>query len=355
MTRIRLDYIYEFRDRHGKIRRYFRRPGFKRIPLPGVPGSDEFMMAYQLALTGQMQRVEIGATRTKPGTVAAAVVSYYNSVAFQSFSPETRRTRRNTLERFRSEHGDKRVALLHRNHIDRLVAAKAGTPAMARNFLKTIRGLMQHCIAQELRSDDPTQGVKRAKIKTAGFATWTEEQIATFEAHHPIGSRARLAFALLLYTGQRRSDVLKMGRQHVQNGAISVRQQKTGAVLEIPLHSNLQTVIEATPNDHLTFLVTEFGNPFSPAGFTNLFRRWVRAAGLLKGISAHGLRKACCRRLAEAGCSASEIMSISGHTSLREVQRYCARADQARMARSAIQSISGAAVMKTRTSVGKPE
>jgi integrase len=352
MTRLKLNFIHEFRDRHGKIRRYFRRPGYKRIPLPGAPGSEEFMTAYQIALTG-LRQTEIGASKTKPGTVAAAVVSYYNSSAYQSLAIETRRTRRITLERFRAEHGDKRIALLHHNHIDHMVAAKARTPAMARNFLKTIRGFMQHCLAQELRTDDPTQGIKSAKIKTEGFATWTEEQIATFEAHHPIGSRARLAFALLLYTGQRRSDVLKMGRQHVQNGAISVRQQKTGAVLEIPLHSDLQAVIEATPNDHLTFLVTEFGNPFSPAGFTNLFRRWVKAANLPLGISAHGLRKACCRRLAEAGCSASEIMSISGHSSLREVQRYCARADQARMARSAMQSISGA--VKKRTTVGKPE
>lgn len=102
----------------------------------------------------------------------------------------------------------------------------------------------------------------------------------------------------------------------------------------------------------MTLLVTEFGKPFSPAGFTNLFRRWVAAAGLPKGISAHGLRKACCRRLAEAGCSAPEIMAISGHSSLREVQRYIAAADQGRMARSAMASITKT---KTGTASGKPE
>lgn len=334
-------YTRGFVDRHGKARWYFRREGFKSESLPGLPWSPEFMEAYSAAMAGEAAAVEIGASRTKPGTVNAACVSYYNSGAFQALAFETRRRLRSTLERFRAEHGDKRIALMQRNHIQKLVDGKASTPAMARNFLKAIRSLMQHAIAQELRADDPTQGVKSAKIKGDGFATWTEEQITAFEAKYPIGSRARLAFALLLYTGQRRADVLRMGRQHVANGEIKVRQQKTGAPLDIPIHDDLRAIIDATPNNHLTFLTTREGEPFSPAGFTNLFRRWVKDAGLPKGISAHGLRKACCRRLAEAGCSAPLIMAISGHASLREVQRYIAAADQGRMARQAIGMVSG--------------
>src|SRR5438132_7921032 len=104
MTKIRLDYIHDFRDRHGKIRRYVRLPGRKRVALKGVPGSEEFMEAYRAALAGAVPRVEIGASRTKPGTVNAAVISYVNSAAFQAGAPDTRRTRRNILERFRTEH-----------------------------------------------------------------------------------------------------------------------------------------------------------------------------------------------------------------------------------------------------------
>ena len=113
-----------------------------------------------------------------------------------------------------------------------------------------------------------------------------------FETRHPIGSRARLAFALLLFTAQRRGDVVRMGRQHVRNGAISVRQQKTGAALEIPIHQDLQTVLDATPSDHLTFLVTEFGKPFASAGFGNWFRDRCNEAGLPR----HARRTGCGRQ-----------------------------------------------------------
>jgi integrase len=206
---------------------------------------------------------------------------------------------------------------------------------------------MQHCITAGLRADDPTHGIRGTKIKTDGYRTWTEADIEAFEARHPVGSRARLALALLLYTAQRRSDVVRMGRQHVRNGALSVRQQKTGRALEIPVHPALQAVLDATPSHHLTFLTTQAGKPFSPAGFTNWFRDMCNEAGLPRGTSAHGLRKAACRRLAEAGCSAHLIAAVSGHRSLREVQRYTEAADQARMARSAMEAV-------TRTSSVKP-
>jgi integrase len=193
------------------------------------------------------------------------------------------------------------------------------------------------------------------KLRSEGIYTWTETDIAKFEAAHPIGSRPRLAMALLLYTGQRRSDVVRLGRQHLRDGLLHLRQQKTGAVLAIPVHPALVEILSATPTNNLSFLVTRDGSPFTPAGFGNHFREWCDKAGLPKECSAHGLRKAACRRLAEAGCSALEIMAISGHASLREVQRYCAAADQARMARSAMASVSAAFATTTRTSSGKPE
>ncbi len=120
---------------------------------------------------------------------------------------------------------------------------------------------------------------------------------------------------------------------------IHLTQRKTGAALCIPVHAELAAIIEAPPSDNLTFLVTRDSSPVADAGFGNLFREWCNEAGLPKQCSAHGPRKAACRRLAEAGCSAPEIMAISGHASLREVQRYCAAADQARMARSAMATV----------------
>ena len=132
--------------------------------------------------------------------------------------------------------------------------------------------MLEFAVAENFRADDPTQGMKLPKIKTDGIHTWTETEIDQFEKRHEIGSKPRLAFALLLYTGQRRGDVVRMGRQHIRSGAISVRQEKTGAELAIPVHSDLQKVLDATPGEHLTFLVTEFGKLFSSAGFGNWFR-----------------------------------------------------------------------------------
>jgi integrase len=247
------------------------------------------------------------------------------------------------LEKFREEHGSKSIATIERNHVQAMVTAKGGTPSAACNFLKTFRAMIVFAIAAGMRTDDPTIGVKRPKIKTDGHRTWSEADIAAFEATHPIGTLPRVALALLLYTGQRRSDVVVMGRQHVRGDLISVRQQKTGTSLLIPLHPALRAAIEAAPSGHLTFLATIFGKARTANGFGTWFRRFCNLAGLPNGTSAHGLRKAACRRLAEAGCSSKEIMAISGHASMREVERYTKAADQERMARAAMKRLSDGA------------
>jgi integrase len=222
-----------------------------------------------------------------------------------------------------------------------MVTAKGKTPSAARNFLNTLRAMIAFAIDAGIRADDPTIGVKRPKIKTDGYRTWSEDDIAAFEATHPLGTMPRLALALLLYTGQRRSDIVAMGLQHVRGDLISVRQRKTGTPLLIPMHPALQAAIEATPSGHLTFLATAFGRARTANGFGTWFRECCNAAGLANGTSAHGLRKAACRRLAEAGCSANEIKAISGHASLREVERYTKAADQERMARAAMKRLGG--------------
>jgi integrase len=337
-------YVHAFRDRHGKARYYFRRPGFKRAALPGLPWSPEFMAAYESAVRGP--GAELGISRSRQGTVAAAVAGYFGSMAFANLAETTRHTRRRILERFRVEHGDKRISGLGRNHVERLIAAK--TPGAALNFLVALRALMRHAVTCGLCPEDPTAGVRAPKFRSAGFYTWTEEDIAVFESKHPVGSRARLALVLLLYTAQRRADVVHMGRQHVRDDLIHVRQTKTGTTLAIPLHPELRAVLEATPTDHLTFLTTRGGRPFRPDVFTHWFKRRCREAGLPAQASVHGLRKAACRRLAELGCSANVIAAISGHSTLREVSRYTAAADQVRLARQGIEAL-------TRTKTGKPE
>jgi integrase len=340
MTKVKLKHVHVFRDRHGRQRAYLRIPGRKAVPLHGAPGSPEFMLAYQAALADEpLPSTEVGAARTIPGTINAAVISYYNSAGFAQLAPKTRRERRYILEQLRSAHGEKRVALLQRSHVDTMIAGKLTTPSAARSFLIVLRALMVNCILQGWRVDDPTQGVKLRPIRTDGFPTWSEEDISRFEAAHPIGSRARLALALALFTAQRQGDLIRLGPQHVRDGVIQLRQEKTNAPLLIPVHPEFALVLEGTPTEHLTFLTTKDGRPFSAAGFTNWFHDMCKEAGLPRGTSVHGLRKAAARRLAEGGASANVIASITGHASLREVQRYTAAADQARMARSGIETM----------------
>ncbi|MBB4120205.1 tyrosine-type recombinase/integrase [Martelella radicis] len=327
-------YCQGFVDRHGKTRWYFRKPGLKRTPLPGLPWTPEFMKAYEAAATGEP--AEIAQGKTTPGTVSALVVSFYRSSDFTALSDSTKATYRGIIERFRVEHGDKRVAHLQRKHVQRIVSERAATPAAANNMLRMIHVLMRHAVDIGWRNDDPTSGVRKVRRNSVGFLTWEEEHIATFIKKHPHGTRAHLALSLLLFTGQRRSDVVRMGRQHIKDGWLSITQQKTGQLVTIPVHDQLAEIIDALPRDNLTFITTGQGKPFTPAGFTNWFREMVKEAGLPDGLSPHGLRKATCRRLAEAGCSPHEIMAISGHKSLSEVTRYTIAASRRDMAKKAM-------------------
>jgi integrase len=340
-------------DRHGKRRVRFRKAGFTTY-LTGTPWSEEFMRQYAAALDGvKAQASNLGAGRTVAGTVNALVTAYLDPLSSSPFkigAAETKRTRRNILENFRTAHGDKplfradnsgrRTMLLTREHMQRIVNEKAGTPFAQRNFLNTLRAMFKWAAKEGRIPDDPTLGVTREKVKTTGYKTWSEDHIARFEVAHPIGSKARLAFALLLYTSQRCSDVVKIGRQHVHIGVLTIDQGKTEggeeSHLEIPVHPKLQQIIDATPTIGVkTFLVTHFGKPYSAPGFGNWFRDLCNQAGC-PDVSAHGLRKATARRLAEIGCSANQIAAITGHASLCEVQRYTKAADRKRMAREAM-------------------
>jgi integrase len=212
----------------------------------------------------------------------------------------------------------------------------ADRPGMARNVLSMIRVLLALALEDGIREDNPAIGIKRPKLSKDGWHCWTEDEIATFEAKHPIGSQARVALALALYTGQRASDLVVMGKQHVRDGKISVVQQKTGTRLWVPIHPELKAILDATPSPHLTYLLSGHCKPYATAkSFGNAMNRWAMEAGLT-GCPLHGLRKSCCRRLAEAGCSAIEIRAISGHQSLAEVERYVRGADQERLAERAI-------------------
>jgi integrase len=316
---------------------YLRRRGYPRGRLLGLPWSPSFMAAYEAAMSGP--RTAIGAGRIKPGSVAAVIAEYKDSREFfGSKSAGTQRMRRGILDRFGAAYGDRPFALLPPEWIEALLESKP--PHAARSWLATLRSLCKFARTRRYRRDDPTANIKLASVKSDGFHTWTDDEIAQFETHHPIGTKPRLALALLFYTTQRRGDVVRMGRQHIretpEGPVLYVKQRKTGKELLIPIYPELQAVLDATPSEHLTFLVTATGKPYGDNHFSESFREWCDAAGLPKRCSAHGLRKARCRWLAEHECTGPEIMANSGHESMKELVRYTKGADQARLARNAM-------------------
>jgi integrase len=340
MTTIRLKYVHEYKDRQHRLRRYFRRPGQKRAPLPGFPGSPEFNAAYEMAMAGE--RPKIGASRTRPGTIDDLVARFYTA-AFPALAPTTKKTYRNVIEKFRADHGDKPVASLKREHVRAIVTKLEAKPGAANKMLRTMRMLMRFAIDERMRADDPTFGVKKVRrASEEGFREWTEAEVAAYQTRHPVGTKARLALDLAQYTAQRKADVIRVGPQHVVHidgsAMLRIKQQKTGAELLLPILPPLAASLAATPKGHLCFLVTEKDTPFSDAGFGNWFRDRCREAGL-QGVSLHGLRKVALRRLADAGATDQQLMAWGGHKTRSEVTRYTRGASQRIAAQAAAEKL----------------
>lgn len=327
-------HVETWRDRHGRVRIYFRRDKGARIPLPGPIGSPEFKAAYAAALAGDLKPGKPRRASETPGTIAALCAAYMRSAEFTSLRDTTKRGYLWRLEAIRVPHGHRSVAGMQRAGILAILAPYADRPGQYTNLLKMLRILIRHAIAIGWLDRDPSLGIKRPKA--GEIRAWSEDEIERFEEQWPIGTRQRLAFALMLHTGQRRSDVHRMTWADVEGNAIRVVQQKTGARLVIALHSDLRAILQTTEREHVTILNTETGRPFTVAGFSNFMRDAIAAAGLPVDARPHGLRKAAGRRLAEAGCSANEIMAVLGHRTLAEAERYTRDANQTTLATAAV-------------------
>lgn len=322
-------------DRHGHVRLYYRRVGYERTTLPSPVGSAAFWDAYNRAKAGR----PLPNTPTVNRTVDALLTEYYRSDSFVGLRESTKRGYRNMLNRFAARYGSKPVASLETVHLEAIFHGMAETPGAVRNLRKRLAKVFRLAVRLGWRSDNPVTATESVKRPSRGFIPWTEDEIAQFENHWPSGTRERLALALLLYTGQRRSDVVGMSRHHVKDGRISVCQLKTDARLKIRLHPALR--IELAGRDGAAFLLTQYGVPFTAPGFTDWFVGRAVKAGL-ENRTPHGLRKAAGRRLAEAGCSAKEIAAVLGHTTLSEVERYTRDADQGRLSDAAFDRLENA-------------
>lgn len=322
-------YASSFKDRHGRERIRFRMTGRPTVYPRTQPGSEAFWEEY---LAWKNQRAAVGEDRPAPGTFDDLISQFYKSTRWRNIPKDsTKRTYRGELERFRAIYGKRSVATMTAKNVEKLMVKMGDTPAAANNLLKRLRTLFDYAIVLEMRKDNPAKAATSVKSHGGGFHEWTEDEIEQFERAHPIGTRARLALAIFLYTAQRRSDAAVMGEDRRKPGYVKVRQLKTDALLSIRMHPELKRAVDACPSGKPTFLVSERGTPYSKESLGNWFKKQCMAAGL-PNCSAHGLRKAASRRMAELGLSNQLIKSITGHSTDSEVARYTKNADQARRA-----------------------
>lgn len=332
------DHVTEYKDRHGKARYRYRRTGFPAHHFTAPPGTMQFLT--ELAACKAMEKLAIGQDRAVPGSIDDLAVQFYRSPAWKEMRPSSQATYRGIIDRFRVSHGKKPVALIKPVHLDAILGAMSDRPAAANNLRKALKRMFKYAIKLEMRADNPAMLTDPYKQNGDGFHAWSEEEIDAYRAHHPLGTRPRLAMELLLWTDQRRSDVVRMGKQHVRDGRLHVRQQKTGKLLWIKMAPQLHAAIDAMPaSDALVYLVTAQGKSFTAAGFGNWFRDQCDAAGL-KGCSAHGLRKAMARRAADLGATNQQLKSVGGWSGDREVSVYTASANQRALADGVIDSVS---------------
>lgn len=345
-------YVYEDVTRHGQTRRYFwKGKGHPKIRIEAVPGTEAFSVEYHKLLAGHVPEKPAAKLRATEHTWRWLCEQYMTSAAWRGLEGSTQAVRSRILERTWAEP----VAPGARETfaafpIDRLTTKAlrvlrdrvAAKPEAANGRVKAIRAVFKWACDPQIDfvTNNPARDLAKIGNATTGFHSWTPEEIAQFEARHPVGTKARLAMDLMLYTGAARTDAVRLGRPHLRAGVLTFRRHKTRnstnqPVITIPVLPPLAASLEAAPTGELTFLATQAGRPFTPAGFGNWFRDRCDEAGLPQ-CSAHGLRKAAASRCAEAGASANELMAIFGWTSIVEAERYTKAAERVRMAARAM-------------------
>lgn len=335
MAGVKLRHVERFKDRHGRTRFYYRKGKGKRVPLLSQPGTREFLDEYYKAAGGYGYNA-IDSNRT----FHALAKLYFSSNDYINHTkPNTKISARHIIEDFVTDHGHRLVTQVKREHIETILASKADTPGTANNLLKWLKVLVNFAIRNGWEiNGNPTSHI--AAFKQKPHHTWNEREIAKFEERWPIGTRERTAFGLHLYTAQRRGDIRKAMWQDLSEFGLHIVQEKTEVELIIPLHSQLVLILEAwrvvSPSIKNEIIVTQKGQPYTINGYAVLLADAIERAGLPKRCVPHGLRKAALRRLADLGCSAKQMQAISGHKTLRELERYTEAANQKTLAADAI-------------------
>ena len=316
MPRPRLPNLHREKTRHGKMIWVHRVGHGRRTPIWAEFGTPEFNDAYRAAALGQPV---VGKRAASRGTIKWLIDLYRASPAWAALKPATRKGRETVLDHLVAKVGHDDVEDLTREEIERNMATK--TLSMANLTLNTLRTLFTWAIEAKHVEENPAAAVRYLKPVRAnpddelGHKTWTEADLAQFEATYPLGGWKRLAYSVILYTGLRVGDAARLGRQHVQkDGTIQIRTEKTGATVYLPILPPLRQALDAGPHGRageLAFITGPRGHAWGKAHLGDQFAEAAEQAGLV-GCTAHGLRKASATRCAEAGATVNQMMAMFG-------------------------------------------
>lgn len=320
--------------RHGRGVYYFRKGKGKRVRLPDLDAPD-FDEAYHAVLVAETPPKRAVAAN---GTLEWLITRYRETSHYRGLSKATRRQRDNIFKGVIKRAGSKAYKAISRKVIVNGREDRAATPAQARNFLDAMRGLFRWALEAELVDVDPTAGVKNPlRPTTAGFEAWTEDEVTAYEKRWPEGTKERVWLHVLLYTGLRRGDAVRIGKQHVRDGVATIRTEKTGMEVSIPILPALTATLERGPTGDLAFIAGERGQPLTKESFGNMFRTACNEAGVRK--SAHGVRKIGATRAAEAGATVGELEALFGWSGGAMAMHYTRTADRKRLAKSASEKL----------------
>lgn len=334
MPKPRPPYLHRYHTRHGQYYWYVRKPHGRRIRIRGDYDSEEFKAQYQAAINDEV-KPEVK-TNTSKGTLEWAWLLYRQSAAWQSgIKPATRRQRENIMKRVLETAGSEPLSAITPAAIREGIDRRASTPFQAKNFVQTMKQLFQWLKENEIITVNPCDGVKVKKPKTRGFLEWSVDEILQYEQRWPLGTRERVMLDVYLYTGLRRGDAAKLGKQHVRNGVISIQTEKTGEWVHIPMLDVLKRTLDAGPTGDLAFICGERGRPYVKEALGTVFKEACKAAGIMDK-SAHGLRKAAATRAAENGATAHELMAIFGWVDIKEAEIYTRAANRKHLAAKAM-------------------
>lgn len=343
--------VHAERTRHGKIVWYIRQGHGRRTRLKVGPDDPGFVEAYAAALAATPKPAK---SKAVAGSLAWLIELYRQSDAWLGeLSPATRKQRECIFRQVIASAGHHPVKVIDRAAVVAGRERRRGTPAQARHYLDTLRGLFDWAVSAQLATTNPADGVKAPPLKKSdGFPLWDDGEVERFEKHYPRGTRERVAFDVVRFTGLRRGDLVKVGRQHERNGIIRYRTSKgDGEWVTIAMTSALAETIAAGPIGDLTYVTNINGTAFTGESFGNWFRDVCRAIGIKK--SAHGLRKWYASQLALEGATTKELQAAGGWTSMRMPELYTRGADRARLGIAASKRLENAAATKPPAPLGE--